>query len=70
MLLGNLEIYACIPVGLLGGGNVKLLNRNVPPVLVLDKKGSPGQHVVVNLLRRAAVLEDQRDGLLGCQTCR
>ncbi len=42
-------------------GQVQLASGDIAAIWVPDVERGPGQKVVVNLLRRAAVFEDERD---------
>lgn len=59
--VGNLEIYACFLIGFSCCNQVELVDRDVAPILVLNIQGGPGQNVVMNMLRRTAVFENECD---------
>jgi len=61
---GDVEVDACFVIYLLGRGEIKLVDWDIATVLIADVESGPGQGVVVNLLRRATVFEDERDGVL------
>jgi hypothetical protein len=48
-------------VHLFCGRQVELVKRDDAALLILDVECGPGEKVVMNLLRRAAILEDERD---------
>jgi hypothetical protein len=43
---------------------VELVSWDITVMLVSDIECGPGQNVVMNLLRRATIFEDERDRLL------
>jgi hypothetical protein len=67
------EVDACVVIYLLCRGEINLVDGDIAAMLVADVESGPGQSVVVNLLRRATVLEDERDSILvlkgGCGRC-
>jgi hypothetical protein len=59
-----LEVNTCIEIYLLCRSEIQLINRNVMAALISDIKCGARQDVVMDLLRRAAVFEDERDCIL------
>lgn len=58
---GKLKVDSCVLIHLRCRGKVELVCRDFAGVLVADEKRCPGENVVMNLLRGAAVFEDERD---------
>ncbi len=59
--IGKLEIDSQVAIHLHRCGQVELCDWNLPMIHVSDIKRVFGEDVVLDLLRSAAVLEDERD---------
>ena len=65
--LGELEINACIVIYFLCRSKIKLVKWYIAVMLVPHIKCGARQEIIVNLLRRATVLEDKCDHVLALQ---
>jgi len=59
-----LKIYAEVAVGALGCVHVELVDWDGTLLLVRNKESGAGEQIVMDLLRSAAIFEDQGDGFL------
>ena len=64
--LRNLKLDSGGAIRLLRRRNIDLVERNIPPLRIRDVKVSLGQGIVVDLLRGAPILEDNRGRNLSC----
>ena len=59
-----MKINSCVAIHFRCRGKVELINRYLTAMLVPDEERGRRENVVMNLLRWAAIFEDQRDRLL------
>lgn len=59
-----MKFHSCILIHLGGRNQVELVRGDGAVMLIPDIERGPGQDVVMNLLRRAAIFEDQRHSFL------
>jgi len=63
-VFGKMKINPCVVIHLGCCGKVELIERNIAMTLVQNKEGGAREQVVVNLLGRTAIREDQRHCVL------
>ena len=59
-----MKVNSCVVIRLCCRSQVELVGWDFTVMLVPDIECSPGQNIVMDLLRRAAIFEDQRHRLL------